>query len=138
MAMEMKGIIKPFGSQSFLIGIGAAALVYLFGPQLKEALRPAAVKGAQGVMALGDKTKQMFEEGKERVAGMLFEKTDEAADKVKEVVAEGMGVQADLVKEFMEEREAHKRLLEELKDSVASLKEEMAQMRNSSGGLQQQ
>ena len=48
--IDMKSILKPFGSQGFLIGIGVAAIGYLIAPQLKKSLRPAAVKGTQEVM----------------------------------------------------------------------------------------
>jgi len=52
----MKELIKPLGSQSFLLDLGIAAAAYFFVPQLKSVLRPAAVKSAAGLMALGDKT----------------------------------------------------------------------------------
>ena len=65
--IEMKDITKTFGSQGFLIGIGVAALGHILAPHLKKTLRPAAVKGTQGVMALGNKTKQVLDDSKEKL-----------------------------------------------------------------------
>lgn len=130
MGIGIKDVIKPFGSQSFLVGVGVAALAYFLGPQLKQSLRPAAVKGTQGVISLGGKTKQLFEEGMGKINTIVFEKTDEVFDKTKETL-ESIGFSPDLLKELKEERESSNRIMEELKNSVISLKEEISQMKNS-------
>jgi predicted nuclease with TOPRIM domain len=130
MSIGIKDIIKPIGSQSFLVGLGVAALAYFLGPQLKESLRPAAVKGAQGVLTLGSKTKELFEEGMGKLTNNVFEKTDEIADKTKDTV-ESNGFNPDFLKVLKEERESSNKLLEELRNSVISLKEEISQMKNS-------
>lgn len=126
--MDIKDIVKPFGSQSFLIGIGVAALAYFLAPQLKQSLRPAAVKGAAGVMTLGDKTKKILEESKDKISNLIFDKTEEARDKVRDVVEEA-GISPDVLKEMREEREVSNKMIQELKDSIVSLKEEISHIK---------
>ena len=125
--VNIKDIVKPLGSQSFLVGIGVAALAYFLAPQLKQSLRPAAVKGTQGIMALGTKTKQFLEEGKGKVSNLFSEKTQEAKDKVMDV-AEEAGI-SNVLKELKDEREASNKILSELKDSIVSLKDEISRMK---------
>lgn len=127
--IDMKNILKPFGSQGFLIGIGVAALGYFLAPQLKQSLRPAAVKGAQGVMSLGNKTKQILEDGKEKIS-VLFEKGEEAKDSAAEGDRE-KDISSKVLKELMEEQESSAKILNELKDSILSLKEEISQLKQS-------
>lgn len=133
--MGIKDIIKPIGSQSFVVGIGVAALAYFLGPQLKQTLRPVAVKGAQGVMTLSSKTIKAIGESKDKLSSMISEKASEAVNKVKST-EEGMDFNSDLIKELKEEREASNKILVELINSISGLKDELAQMRNS-GNYQQ-
>lgn len=126
--ISVKDVIKPFGSQGFLVGIGVAALTYFLAPQLKQSLRPAAVKGTQGMMALGTKTKQILEEGKEKISSMLSETVAETRSKMKEAAGESE-ISSEMIKEFREEREASNRMLQELKDSIAGLREELSHIK---------
>lgn len=127
--MGIKDIIKPIGSQSFVLGIGVAALAYFMGPQLKQALRPMAVKGAQGVMTFGSKTAKAFGESKDKLSHMASEKTDRSADMVNSFT-EDKDFQGNLIRELKEDREASNRILQELANSISGLKDELVQLRN--------
>ena len=133
--MGIKDIIKPIGSQSFVVGIGVAALAYFLGPQLKQTLRPVAVKGAQGVMILGSKTVKAFGESKEKLSSMLAEKASEVDNKVK-CTEEVADFNRNLMQELKEERESSNKILVDLINSISGLKDELAQMRNN-GNFQQ-
>jgi hypothetical protein len=133
--MGIKDILKPIGSQSFVVGIGFAALAYFLGPQLKQSLRPIAVKGAQGVMVLGGKTVKAFSESKDKLSSMLTEKVNEGTSNFKSAEG-GMDLSANLLKELKEERETANKILADLINSISGLKDELAQIRNT-GNLQQ-
>lgn len=126
--MDLKGIIKPFGSQGFLIGLGVAALAYFLAPQLKQSLRPAAVKGTQSVMTLGSKTKQILDDSKEKISSFISETAGGAKDRIKGAV-EDTGISSKFLKELKEEREISNKIIHELKDSIISLKEEIAHIK---------
>ncbi|MFT9498090.1 hypothetical protein [Anaerosolibacter sp.] len=136
----MDNMMKPFGSQSFLVGLGVAAVGYFFGPQIKQAIRPTAVKGAQGMMMFSDKTKEIFGEGKHMMGNMM----DKAAHMGHEAAHMGqaqhmggqmagqMGMYEMLMKELKEERERSNRLMEQLNTSITGLKDEIAHIKNTS------
>ena len=111
----IKDIVKPFGSQSFLIGVGVAALTYLIGPQLKESMKPLAVKGTQGIMALGSKTRQFLDDstGTTRMKNM----------------AEELEASSKTISELKEEQAVSNTIMLELKESVASLKDEISRLK---------
>lgn len=133
--INIKDIVKPLGSQSFLVGIGVAALAYFLAPQLKESLRPAAVKGTQGVMTLGSRTKQMLEDGKEKISNLIFEKTEGAQEKIIDI-AEEAGISSKVLKELKDERDISNKIMNELKDSIISLKEEISHMKSEGNFLE--
>lgn len=122
--MVFKDLMKPLNPQSFLIGAGIAAAAYLIGPQLKEALRPGANKGGQGLMNIGEKTRQLFEEGKEKLNDIIFVKPEESVKMAAGEVGEA------LIRELREEREHTNKIMEELKNTLGGLKDEIASLRN--------
>lgn len=124
----VKSVIKAFGSQSFLIGLGVAAASYFLAPQLKKSLRPAAVKGAQGVMAFGSMTKDRMNQGKEKLNEIISQKGETLSNAT--AGAAGVSVMDMVLKELKEEREQSNRILEELKNSISGLKEEISNMKN--------
>ena len=126
--MDIKDIVKPFGAKGYLVGIGVAALAYFLAPQLKQSLRPAAVKGAQGVMTLGSKTRQILEDSKEKISSLISETTESVRNKMKGA-AEDTEFSSKVLKELSEEREMSNRIMNELKDSILSLKEEISHMK---------
>ncbi|MCX7711580.1 MAG: hypothetical protein N2484_17200 [Clostridia bacterium] len=120
----MKELIKPLGGQSFLLGMGLAAAAYFLGPTLKEMMKPAAVKGTQGIMALGERTRQMMSESKEKMSDMMADKSGAAAGSMTESLYE------KLLQEIKEEREQSNRMVEEIRSTLGSLKDEIANMKN--------
>lgn len=120
----MNNLLKPFGTQSFFVGLGVAAVTYLLGPQIKETVRPIAVKGTQGAMMLSDKTKEMMEEGKDRIEGMMENV------KGKDGMMQGQaGAYEMLINELREERERSNSLMEKLNDKMNDLKNEIAHIK---------
>ncbi|MCX7842147.1 MAG: hypothetical protein N2489_03630 [Clostridia bacterium] len=118
----MHSLIKPFASQNFLIGIGLAAAAYFVGPALKEAIKPAAVKGAQGMLMLGDKAKDALNIGKEKLNDLIFDKEDKSVNME-------AAHHDKIIKALKEERELSNKILEELKNTIGGLKDEIAHMR---------
>jgi hypothetical protein len=129
--MGIKDIIKPISAQSFIVGMGVAAFAYFIGPQLKQALRPAAVKGAQGVMTLGSKTVKAFEESRDKLSHMMQDRAEAANNKVIHN-QENANLQFSLLKELKEDRDTSNKILQELSSSISNLKDEILQMRNNS------
>ncbi len=128
----MNDWMKPFGSQSFLVGLGVAAVGYFFGPQIKQVIRPAAVRGAQGMMMFSDKTKEMFDEGK-HMMGNMMDKTMHMGQE--QGMAGQMGMYEMLMKELKDERERSNRLMEQLNTSIVGLKDEIAYIKNNNHGM---
>ena len=133
--MGIKDIIKPIGSQSFAVGIGVAALAYFFGPQLKQALRPVAVKGVQGVMALGTGTMKAFGDGKDKLSNMMKENTNQTVPPAK-TTEDLLNFNNNLMMELKDDRETSNKILTELLSSISGLKDELSQLRTS-GNFQQ-
>ncbi len=125
----MMKFIRSVTPQSFLAGVGIAAAAYVLGPQLKEMLRPLAVKGAQGVMAVGAMAGQAVSQGKETVNKAVLDghvSHDNA----------GSSFHEKFLNELKEEQEMSKGLMEELRDSVKSMKVDIENIKNS-GTFQQ-
>ena len=115
-------ILKPFGTQGFIVGLGVAALTYTLGPIIKRSARTAAVKGTQGALAVGGTTCQMVNNSKEKMAG-VFGDMKEAG----EATGEEM-------KSFIEEMRMEREEIKELVNKVNGLKEELSTMKNQEGG----
>ncbi|MFZ5969240.1 MAG: hypothetical protein ACOYVK_18950 [Bacillota bacterium] len=128
----MNDFLKPFGSQSFFVGLGVAAIAYLLGPQIKESVRPMAVKGMQGALMISDKTKNMMEEGKDRLEDMM-EKTNLMGKDQKH--NEQAAVYEMLIKELREDKENSNRILEQLNQTMSGLKDEISKLKNGSAKI---
>jgi hypothetical protein len=123
----LKDITKSMGSQSFLLGVGVAAVGYFLGPQIKQSLRPVLVKGAEGAMMLGNKTKQMMEGGMKKMDNVVFEG---AGAGMTNNSKEEMNLTSKLMQELREERESSRKMMEELKNSIDSIRGEIAEIRS--------
>lgn len=116
----MTNLLKPFASQSFLVGLGVAAAAYFIGPQLMEAIKPVAVKGAQGMMALSGMAKETMNQGREKIAGAVTEMKEK--ERAATALSENLG---ELIKELRSEREQSTKVIEELKNAVIGLKDQI-------------
>jgi hypothetical protein len=128
--MNLSNLVKPFGSKSFLIGLGAAAAAYFLGPQLKELLKPVAVKGTQGAMVLAEKVKETLNQSKEKLNNTIVEKTSQVEKAVSDI-----GNLSAIMNDFKEEKMHSDKILEELKNAVIDLKNEISGIR---GGIIQE
>ncbi|MBC8062209.1 MAG: hypothetical protein H7Y18_16290 [Clostridiaceae bacterium] len=127
--ISIKDIVKPMmGSQSLLLGMGVAAVGYMLAPQLKKSMRPMAVKGTQGVMSLGDMTKRMYDDSKEKITSFMGERSSEIQDNLKYATEESH-ISSNFLKELVEERNVSNKIMQELKNSIVNLSEEIAQLR---------
>lgn len=133
--MDIKDGMKTFGTHSFIAGIGIAAFAYFLGPQMKRAIRPVAIKGAQSVLMLGSKTMKIICESKDKLTSTMAENDDDAVNRSKDV-AQCAGLESVILQELKEEREVSNKILEELRSSISGLKDELNQMKND-GNYQQ-
>ncbi|WP_408954679.1 hypothetical protein [Natroniella sp. ANB-PHB2] len=110
-------LLKPFGTQNFVLGIGIAAATYLLGPTLKRNARNVAVKGVQGALTAGSMASQVMDDGKEKMTGLVGNMSDQRANQE----------MAMIYNELREEREQMKELIstvKELQQEVADIKNE--------------
>ncbi|KAB3535748.1 hypothetical protein F8154_05460 [Alkaliphilus pronyensis] len=114
-------LLKPFGSQNFILGVGIAALSYLLGPSLKQGARTVAVKGMQGAMMAGNTATNMMESGKESM-GNLF---DSMTGHQKDYMEMEHNFRQDLIKEIKSDREEFNSALKELSTTMKSLQSEV-------------
>jgi len=113
----IKDIVKPFGTQSFLIGLGVAAVGYMLAPQLKKTFQPIIDKGTQGAMALSSKTKQFWEDSREKVTAR-GEKSDRSLESLMQVMQNSE-----------QQREMSNQIMMDLKDAVMGLKDEISRLK---------
>lgn len=123
---SMKDVAKPCVIQSFLIGVGVAALGYLLAPRLKKKFQPVIDRGTQGAMALGSKTKELFVESKEKMANKMSRKSDQAIADMMEAMQS-----SEAMRVMGQQREMSEKIITELKDAVTALKDEISQLKNS-------
>ncbi|KAB3525507.1 hypothetical protein [Alkaliphilus serpentinus] len=121
-------ILKPFGSQNFVLGIGIAALGYLLGPTLKQGARTVAVKGVQGAMMAGNTASNIMETGKENM-GNLFERM---TGNQKEYMQMEQHFRQNLMNEIKSEREEYNSVLKELVTTMKSLQSEVHSLKDAS------
>ena len=138
----MDNLLKPFGSQSFFIGLGIAAAAYVLGPQIKETMRPMAVKGTQGMMMLTDRTMNMMHEGKDRVEGMVGKMGNMGnmanIARTEHMPMEQMGMMEVMLKELKEERERSNKMMEDFHETLMSIRDEISGSRRSGGTAEDQ
>ncbi|MTI57694.1 hypothetical protein [Geosporobacter ferrireducens] len=120
----MDNLLKPFGSQSFFVGLGVAAAAYFLGPQIKETIRPMAVKSTQGMMMMTDKTMRMMHEGKDRVEDMVGKMGNMA--RPDHIPMEQMGMMEVMLRELKEERERSNKMMEEFRETLMSIRDEIS------------
>ena len=123
----MDNPLKLFGSQSFLVGLGVAAATYFLGPQIKETIRPMAVKGTQGMMMMTDRTMRMMHEGRDRMEDMVGKMGHMA--KPEHMTMGQMGVMEAMLKELREERERSNKMMEEFRETLMSIRDEISSNR---------
>ncbi|MDA8235510.1 MAG: ferritin-like domain-containing protein [Clostridia bacterium] len=72
-AKQVGFLLRSNKAQGFALGIGAAALAIMFGPRVKEAVRPAAVGAVRGVMAVARGTQRALGRAKEGLDDLVAE-----------------------------------------------------------------
>lgn len=117
-------LLKPFGSRSFYVGLGVAALAYLLAPTLKQNARAVAVKGVQGAMLAGGAASNALARGREKMSHVMHD--------VRENVTDNKMVE-QLVSELKAEREQYANTLQEIMSTMKSMQEEIASLRGNEG-----
>ncbi|MGB4440358.1 MAG: hypothetical protein WBJ13_14290 [Sedimentibacter sp.] len=118
-------LLKPFSTESFIVGLGIAAIGSLFAPAIKKGAKTMAVKGTQGAMMAGEAANNMMESGKETLnntfPGLSKNKNDsEAAQKF----------QKELIRELKSDREQYSNVLQELVTTMKDIQSEVKAFKN--------
>ncbi|MDW5299155.1 MAG: hypothetical protein SA378_03315 [Sedimentibacter sp.] len=113
-------LLKPFSTESFIVGLGIAAVGSLFAPAIKKGAKTMAVKGTQGAMMAGEAANNMMESGKETLnntfPGLSKNKNDsEAAQKLNK----------ELISELRSDREQYANVLQELVTTMKDIQSEV-------------
>lgn len=124
-------LLKPFSSESFIIGLGIAAVGSLFAPAIKKGAKAIAVKGTQGAMMAGDAAENMVKSGKEGMnnifSGMFKDKQEDEASRQK--------FQENLINELKSDREKYSSVLQELVSTIKDIQSEINSLKNSKGDI---
>ncbi|MCG8540426.1 MAG: hypothetical protein MJA82_10860 [Clostridia bacterium] len=115
-------ILKPFGTEGFILGIGIAALGYLLGPTIKRGARGIAVKGMQGAMMVGDTANDAMDSGKEKFNDFIQNMMDSKQDNER-------NFHKELIDEIKTDRHNNNELLKELVSTMKSLQNEVKDMK---------
>lgn len=116
-------LLRPFGTRNFVIGIGLAALAYLFAPTLQRNARTVAVKGAQGAMLVGGAAANAFSTGKERIGGVIQGMGNAGR-------SEDTSNVQQLVNDLRNEREQFNNVLSEVMSTMKNLQDEVRVLKN--------
>lgn len=112
-------IFKPFGSRSFAIGVGIAALTYLLSPTIKRNAKGVAVKGMQGALMAGETASHLIENGKDKISG-VFQQGNDLKNEMYE----------QMINEWKSEREQYNHILQDLMNTVKDLKSEISGLKD--------
>lgn len=112
-------ILKPFGSRSFAIGVGIAALTYLLSPTIKRSAKGVAVKGMQGALMAGETASHLVENSKEKISN-VFQQGNHLKNEMYE----------QMMNEWKSEREQYNNILQDLMNTVNDLKSEISGLRD--------
>lgn len=124
-------LIKPFSSESFIIGLGIAAVGSLFAPAIKKGAKIMAVKGAQGAMIAGDAAENMVHSGKESMNTMFphMFKDKKYDDSSQQEFHE------NLVRELKSDREQYNNVMQELVKTMRDIQSEVSTLKNSKNNV---
>lgn len=120
-------LLKPFGTESFVIGIGIAAVSYLFGPTIKRGAREVAVKGMQGALMAGDTASHAVESGREKFSSFIHNMMHSEKDND---ISVDKSFHKELVDELKEDRQQQREFMKELMSTMKSLKNEVKELKN--------
>ncbi|EOC99521.1 hypothetical protein [Caldisalinibacter kiritimatiensis] len=121
-------ILKPFGTQSFVIGVGIAALSYLFGPTIKKGAREVTVKGMQGALLAGEAASNAVDEGKKKMSNVI-NNMKKPMDKNEGIELKNSHIVQQLVNELQAERQQNREMFESLMNTVKDLQNEMSSLK---------
>lgn len=121
-------LLKPFGTEGFILGIGIAAVSYLLGPTIKRGAKGVAVRGMQGALMAGDAANDAIDTSREKfsdfIQGMMGDNKDN-------MMHQDNNFQKELFNELKSERQQYSELMKELVSSVKSLKDEVSDLKKS-------
>lgn len=118
---------------NIVAGIGIALGGLILAPIVTKIAKPAAVKGAQGVLMVTDKAAELMESSKKHLEGFIDEAKkiqEHARDTRKEAMAMvGMGDVGSVIEGMKEEKNMTDQLIKELSAQVAELRNEIHTLR---------
>ncbi len=118
----MMNLLKPFGTESFLIGVGLAAASYLLGPTIKQGARGVAVKGMQGALMAGDVANNTMEASRDKLGNFMHKFMDNRDNGKMEVE---YSFQKELINELKADREQYNKVLNEMISTMKSIQEDV-------------
>lgn len=116
--------LKPFGSQSFVVGIGIAALAYLFGPTIKRGAKTVAVKGMQGALIAGESATNAVEGGKQKASDFINNLVTKQGNNDEEF----SHIYRQMVNELKTQREQNNNVMKELVETMKGMQTQMNKM----------
>lgn len=123
--------LKPFGSQNFVLGVGLAALTYLFGPSVKNGARNVAVKSTQGALMAGETATNAVYTGKEKVSD-FFGNLMGGHDGDSNHIMEQQQVFSQFMHEIQEERKQSNELMKNMMKTMKDMQHEISTIKNNS------
>ncbi len=120
--------LKPFGTQSFVLGIGLAALTYLIGPSVKRGARSVAVKGMQGALMAGEAASNAVDTGKEK-ASSLFQNLMNRGHNHEAEIIERKQLFNNMMNEMKEERRQNRELMQSMLETMQSMQKEISSIK---------
>ncbi|WP_432665519.1 hypothetical protein R9X47_04445 [Wukongibacter baidiensis] len=121
-------LLKPFGTESFILGIGIAAVSYLLGPTIKRGAKGVAVKGMQGALMAGDAANEAMDTGRDKFSDFIQGIMNDGNNNVMD---QDNDFQKELFNELKAERQQYSELMKELVSSVKSLQGEVSELKKS-------
>lgn len=121
--------MKYFGTQSFVVGLGLAALTYLVGPSVKKGARKMAVKGMQGAMMAGEAASDVVDTGKEK-ASSFFENIMHRGNHHETAMMERKQFFDNMMTEMREDRRQNREFMQGMLETMKSMQAEISSIKS--------
>ena len=126
----MFSLFKPFrglGTLGLLAGLGIAMAGYILAPQIKNVIIPATEKGRDKIKTLADKTKEALNQDRVESTDVPYTppKMEHHNKKPEHFSSKYQG----LISQLSEETKQSKQAIEELKNSILALREEVSHLK---------
>ncbi len=122
--------LRPFGTQSFAIGVGLAAITYLFGPTIRKGAKGVAVKGVQGAMVAGESATNMVEDSKEKATNFLGNIMKSPRNKNHEIHQQTSSMYKEMLEEIKAQRDDNSKMMQEMLSTIKNMQNDIVNIKN--------